>query len=251
MTSLAQTLSPGSQGISAVPESGSETSNPSARASARGSETVRLLVAILTTSASLHLLIVGFLGRGIPAEIPRLKPHPTPPPEEKVYENLQLESAPPPPPKTPVEVIKTASVAPETLPEIGPTPVIAAIPATVKVDFAVLATGPVHIVNTIAEASGGAALAIPDGPISLETQGARGQLLSPQLPYPPEAHRRHLSGTVVIEFRATAVGDVYDVRVRTSSGHPCIDDHARERVRRSRWTGAAGYYAIPYDYISR
>ena len=251
MTSLAQTLSPGSQGISAIPESGSETSKPSARASARGNETARLLIAILTTSASLHLLIVGFLGRGIPAETPRLKPRPSPPPEEKVYENLQLESAPPPPPKTPVEVIKTAPVAPETLPEIGPTLVIAAIPATMKVDFAVLATGPVHVVNTIGEASGGSVLPLPDEPIALETQSAKGQLLSPQLPYPPEAHRRHLSGDVVIEFRATATGDIFAARVRTSSGHLSIDNHALERVRRSRWTGPAGFFAIPYQYTSR
>ncbi len=206
------------------------------------------MTAVLTTSAFLHLLIVGFLGHGLPADIPRIKARPATPAPAKVYENVQLEA--PPPPKALPQILRQAPPPPTDLPDIGAQPVIAAIPATAKVDFAVLATGPVRIVNSIGEAAGAVA-AIPDQPIALETPGAKGQLLSPQLPYPPEAHRRHLSGDVVIEFKTTATGDIYAVRIRNSSGHPSIDEHALERVRRSRWTGPAGFFAIPYEYASR
>jgi TonB family protein len=251
MASLVQALTADSRSLSGILPSAGESAAPFVAAKVRENDLGRILTAVLTTSACLHLLIVGFLGDGIPADSPRLKVRPSVPPPVKVYENVQLDSAPPPPPKAPTEVLRETPLSPAELPEIGPVPAVAAIDSTVKVDFAILTAEPVRIVNTIAEASGGAVLRIPDEPIALETQSAKGQLLSPQLPYPPEAHRRHLSGNVVIEFKTTSTGDIYAARVRTSSGHLSIDNHALELVRRSRWTGSAGFFAIPYEYSSR
>jgi TonB family protein len=250
MDSFAQALVAGSRSFPGILSRSAESAIPFPGKKARENDLTRLLAALLTTSACLHLLIVGILGHGIPADVPRLKVRAAAPAPVKVYEDAQLEVAPPPP-KTPTEVLPQAQPAPVDLPEIGPVPVIAAIQSTAKVDFAILTTEPVRIVKTIAEASGGAVMRIPDEPVALETLSAKGQLLSPRLPYPPEAHRRHLSGSVVIEFKTTATGDIYAAHVRTSSGHLSIDNHALELVRKSRWTGSVGFFAIPYEYSSR
>jgi TonB family protein len=250
MAFLVQALAANSRSLSGILSSAERSAAPFPVASISDTDFRRLLTAVLTTSACLHLLVVGFLGHGIPADLPHLKARPAAPAPVKVYEDVQLEAAPPPP-KAPAEVLRQVQPTPVELPEIGPVPAIAAVQATVKVDFAILTPEPVRIVSTIADASGSAALPIPDEPIALETQTAKGQLLSPQLPYPPEAHRRHLSGHVVIEFKTTATGDIYAARVRSSSGHLSIDSHALELVRKSRWTGSVGYFAIPYEYSSR
>lgn len=250
MDSTVQALTAGPRSYPGVLSRPAESAAPFPVTEVRGNDLGRLLAALLTTSACLHFLIVGFLGHGIPADLPHFKARPADLAPVRVYENVQLDIVPPPPKALP-EVLSQAPVTPTDLPEIGPAPVIAAVQSTAKVDFAILTTEPVRIVNTIAEASAGAALPIPDEPVALETQSAKGQLLSPQLPYPPEAHRRHLSGNVVIEFKTTATGDIYAARVRTSSGHLSIDNHALELVRKSRWTGSTGFFAIPYEYSSR
>lgn len=250
MDSLTQALVSGSRSFPGILSRSAESEVSFPVTKVRENDLARLLAALLTTSACLHLLIVGFLGHGIPADVPRLKVRAAAPAPVKVYENVQLDVAPPPP-KAPAEILHQALPTPVDLPDIGPVPLVAAIQSTAKVDFAILTAEPVRIVKTIAEASGGAILPIPDEPVALETQSAKGQLLSPQLPYPPEAHRRHLSGNVVIEFKTTATGDIYAAHVRTSSGHLSIDNHALELVRKSRWTGSVGFFAIPYEYSSR
>jgi protein TonB len=205
-----------------------------------------LLVAVLTTSACAHLLIVGYLGYGIPSDLPRLKPAPAAPAPVKVIEDVRLEALPPspPPPKTLREVLPEP---PATAPEVEPVAAIAAVPATVRLDFAIQPTGPVLVVNSIGQAAARAE-PIPEAPVSLDSGNAKGNLLSPPMIYPPEALRRRLSGTVTLEFMTNSKGDIYGARVRESSGHRILDQDALDKLRQSRWTGEAGHFTKLYDY---
>jgi len=204
---------------------------------------------VLTTSAGAHLLLVGFLGRGLPAELPRPRPLPAAPPVVRVIENVALEAPPPPPPpKAPREILQEAPPPEPDLPSLDPVAAIAAIPATVKVDFAVLATGPVVLVNSIGDASGGRQAPLPDEPLSVDGPGAGGQLLSPPPSYPADAKLHHHTGTVLVEFRTNPTGEILGARVLRSSGHYSLDRDALQKTRESRFTGKAGYYFKAYEY---
>ena len=53
---------------------------------------------------------------------------------------------------------------------------------------------------------------------------------------------------MLVEFRTTSAGDVVDVRVHTSSGHPLLDDAAVENLRHGRWKGLPGYYVKAFEF---
>ena len=171
-----------------------------------------LLSTILTTSGALHLLVIGYLGFGIPADTPR--PHvvhaaPPPPP---IIENVQLEA--PPPPKA--QKLELKEDEPTPLPD-APAPVaaIAAVPANVSVAFAVKVEGPVHLVSDASLASGAFA---PPPPVipkeaserNLLTPGLGISRRSPPSPlYGPGSHRiphygpgRHRRSANPVKFRA-------------------------------------------------
>jgi TonB family protein len=240
MPSFVQTLPSEAESPSVI----AAAERPRAVDGVKVSDPRNLLLAVLTTSAYAHILIVGFLGRGLPADLPRPKPLPAAPPA-KVIENVRLEAPPPPPPPKALRDLPPSP--PVDLPNLEPAAAIPAVPSTVKVDFAIRAVGPVHIVNSIGEAAARAE-PISEGPISLDSGSAEGALLAPPLTYPPEALRRHQTGVVVLEFMTTATGDITGARVLRSSGHGSLDRDALEKLRQSRWTGRAGHFTKTYDY---
>jgi protein TonB len=202
------------------------------------------LSTILTTSGALHLLVIGYLGFGIPADTPR--PHvvhaaPPPPP---IIENVQLEA--PPPPKA--QKLELKEDEPTPLPD-APAPVaaIAAVPANVSVAFAVKVEGPVHLVSDASLASGAFA---PPPPV-IPKEASERNLLTPDLAYPAEALHRRYTGQVVIEFHTTAQGDIIGARIRSSSGHALLDQAALDNLRLGRWVGEAGYFVKTYEFVLR
>ena len=212
----------------------------------------RLLAAVLTTSLGIHLLVVGTIGRGLPADTPRPRVRPAEPAPVHVVENVRLEAPPPPPPPKAVQTVLPDELpAPSSLPDLAPIAAIQAVPATVKVDFAVLATGPVQLVRSVGEASGGRGAAIPEEPVLLDGSGTRGSLLSPPLSYPPDARLHRQSGIVVVEFRVNATGDIVDARVQAGSGHGSLDREALKNIRASRFTGRAGIFRYSYEFKLR
>jgi len=205
----------------------------------------QLLSTILTTSICLHLLIIGYLGFGVPVETPRPHIVRTAPPPPPIVENIQLE-APPPPPKAAPEALRDQPPPAPDLP--APAMAVAAVPANVAVAFAIKVAGPVRLVADASDASGAAAAA-PLPALPREVVGRN--LLTDQLVYPPAALAKHLTGRVVVEFHTTATGDVVDVRIRSSSGSDLLDRAALENLRLGRWVGEAGYFTKTYDFVLR
>lgn len=58
---------------------------------------------------------------------------------------------------------------------------------------------------------------------------------APPPPYPPEAERRRLEGTVLLQVLVDVDGRPIEVRVQRSSGHRALDEAARKQVLK-RWT---------------
>jgi TonB family protein len=239
----------GSDAVAAVSVASAVPARPAAvspqRPSPRGRQRPELLFStILTTSVAFHLLLVGWLGFGVPPAPARLRPVPVAPPPPPVIEDIQLE-APPPPKATPVLRRDPASPALPDLP--APVAAIAAVPASVPVNFAIQALGPVRLVATAGEASGAGLAAT--APVPQEVVGR--SLLTPALSYPAAALLRRLTGRVVVEFRTSARGDITDARVRVSSGSELLDEAALENLRLGRWVGEAGYFTKTYDFQLR
>jgi TonB family protein len=204
----------------------------------------KLLSTILTTSICLHLLLVGYLGFGVPAELPRLRVVHAPPPPPAIIENIQLEA--PPPPKAAREILKDQPQ-PKDQDLPAPTAAIAAVPSSVSVAFAIRVVGPVRLVSDTGEASGASLAATAAAP----EEASGHSLLTPMLNYPPEALLRRLTGRVVVEFHTTARGDIVDARVRAGSGYDVLDRAALENLSLSRWVGEAGYFTKTYEFVLR
>jgi periplasmic protein TonB len=204
----------------------------------------QLLTTILTTSICLHLLIVGYLGFGVPAVVSRPHVVHTAPPPPPIIENVQLE-APPPPPKAAPEVLRDQPPPDQDLP--APTLAVAAVPANVAVAFAIKVVGPVRLVSDASEASGTALAAPPAVPREVVGRS----LLTDTVVYPALALFKHLTGRVVVEFHTTPTGDIVAARIRSSSGYDVLDQAALENLRLGRWVGDAGYFTKTYDFVLR
>jgi TonB family protein len=199
-------------------------------------------VALLTTSASLHLLLVGLLGFGAPVEAPRPRITHAEAPPPPVVEEVQIDA----PPKAPLEVLKEqVPRAQDDLP--APAAVISAVPSNVAVAFAIPVTGAVHLVSDASLASG----ALMAGPIDVPQEVNAHSLLTPPIEYPAEALTRRLTGKVVVEFRTSARGDILDPKIRSSSGHESLDRAALENLRLGRWAGDEGYFTKTYEFVLR
>jgi protein TonB len=164
----------------------------------------------------------------------KLEPEPVP------VDPVKKDETPPPTIESP------EPVAAIDLPPVAPVQAIAAVPSTVPVSFGIEVKGPVRWVNDPSQASG--AVGGRRQPISLDADGAARNLLLPSLPYPPEAKKRRLTGSLTVEFRTTPTGDIQDVRVRESSGHDELDRAAIENLRKGRWVGPAGFYVKAYEF---
>jgi protein TonB len=204
-----------------------------------------LLSTILTTSVCLHLLLVGYLGFGVPTPPARPRVARAAPPPPPIVENIELQ-APPPPPKAQPQALRDEPPPSQDLP--AAVSAVAAVPANVAVAFAIKVAGPVRLVADAADASGGGVVA-PVAAIPHEVVGRN--LLTPQLSYPAAALYKHLTGRVVVEFHTTATGDIIDIKVRTSSGEQILDQAALDNLRLGRWVGEAGYFTKTYDFILR
>jgi len=222
---------------------GSAVSDQPAKGSPKGA---LLLTSILTTSACLHFLLIGLLGYGTPKPTPRPRAPRPEAPLPAIVENIQLDAPPPPPPakETPTEQ-ELVSPDPTNVP--APVAAIAAVAATVPVDFAIKVAGPVHLVANASQASGGG-LPVP---VAVPREVVGRNLLTPELTYPPVARYKHLTGRVVVEFRTTSTGDIVDVKIHSGSGHDELDQAALENLRLGRWVGEAGYFTKTYEFILR
>jgi TonB family protein len=212
-----------------------------------------LIWSILTTSAALHLLLIGFLGAGVPKPAPvRTKPVVPPPSAVQLVENVKLE----PEPETQLpEQLKSEELPLQTeppaaasvdLPPVSELTPIAAVSASVPVAFGIDVKGPVRLVSDPSQASGRVGGRRGPVPVSLDdTLGAK-DLLLPQIVYPAAAQVRRQSGTVLIEFHTTPTGDITTPKIYASSGYPALDSAALENLKHGRWVGAAGYYLKAY-----
>lgn len=73
---------------------------------------------------------------------------------------------------------------------------------------------------------------IETGPLAMERLEYAS---APPPPYPPEAERRRLEGTVLLQVLVDVDGRPLEVLVQRSSGHRALDDAARKFVLK-RWT---------------
>ena len=212
-----------------------------------------LIWSILTTSAALHLLLVGFLGADVPKTSPmRIKPAVPPPSAVQLVEDIKLE--PEPETKAPDQVkseelplqAEPPTAASIDLPPVSEVEPIAAVSASVPVAFGIDVKGPVRLVSDPSQASGRVGGRRGPVPVSLDDTLDGKDLLLPQIVYPAAAQVRRQSGTVLIEFHTTPTGDITDPKIYESSGYPALDIAALENLKHGRWAGAAGYYLKAY-----
>ncbi len=216
-----------------------------------------LLLKILTTSLVAHFLLVGILGSGIPKPVVRPVRTAVPPPTAaKLIEDVKLQDEVPPPdqPK-PVEKDNLApapnlpAAAQIDLPTISQVEPISAVPASVPVAFGLEVKGRVRLVSDASQASGSIGGRGLREPIAIDGDSTQEKnLLLPEVAYPPEALLRRQQGTVVLEFRTSATGEIYEAKIRHGSGHPAIDRAALKNLGQGRWTGTAGYYLKTYEF---
>ncbi len=215
--------------------------------------------ALLVTTATLHLLLVGILGFGLgeensrrPREEKTIPPTTleqpvelTPPPVEQ----KPIEETPPPeqlPPELSTPVVDNLALPP--LPELTP---ITAVAPNVPVAFSIAVKGPVHLTNDPARAGG--TVGGVRGPVSIDGDGQlASNLVLPPLSYPPTALQRRIVGTVDIEFRVAASGGaIAEARVHRSSGFSELDAAALQNLRQGSWLGRPGYYLKTYAFSIR
>jgi len=216
-----------------------------------------LLLKILTTSVVVHFLLVGVLGSGIPKAAVRPARTAVPPPTiAKVIEDIKLqeEEVPPEQPK-PIDqdhvlpAPELPAAAKIDLPPISQVEPISAVPASIPVAFGLEVKGRVRLVSDASQASGSIGGRALRDPIAIDGDSSQEKnLLLPEVTYPPEALVKHQQGTVLLEFRTSATGEIFDAKVRQSSGYPAIDRAALKNLGQGRWKGTAGYYLKTYEF---
>ena len=215
-----------------------------------------LLLRILTTTLVVHLLLVGFLGAGLPKAQVRPKRTAVPPTVATLLEDVKLQEAPPPEELT--KPVDQSQVLPSPelpaastvdLPPLGEVQSISAVPASVPVAFGLEVTGRVRLVKDAAHASGSVGGRVLTQPVAIDGNSSQEKNLHlPALSYPVDALARQQQGTVVLEFHTSATGEIYEVKVVTGSGFPSIDKAALNNLARGRWAGAPGYFLKTYQF---
>ncbi len=228
---------------------------PPARVSASHWGPCEIFGTLFTTTACIHILAVGISGFGINPDPVRHRT--VEPPPTRILDEVKLEPLQPapkdeaPPPDVPPPLSGPALSADIDLPPLPEVTEVSAVPANVVVAFALPVSGPVRIVKDAAHASGAVGgRRTSSGPISVNTGEAYARfLLLPTLTYPTVALQRRISGSVEVEFKTTPTGEIYDVKVRSSSGHAELDNAALQNMHRGRWTGEAGYFVKNFVFI--
>jgi protein TonB len=247
--------------LEAIPETDPAASiqqgrNESGETSTKKWTPLEIFGTLLTSSACVHILIVGFSGFGIHADPVRHKK--IEPPEAKIIEEVKLEPAPPTPkeeppptPETQPNLSAPTLAADIDLPPLPEVAAISAVSADVPVAFSIAVTGPVRIVKDASHASGAVGgRRSSTGPISVDAGQENARfLLLPPLSYPTIALERRISGTVEIEFKTTPTGDIIEIKVRTSSGFADLDRAALQNMRRGRWTGSTGFFVKNFVFV--
>lgn len=216
-----------------------------------------LLLKILTTSVVVHFLLVGVLGSGI--QKPAVRPARTavpPPTVAKLIEDVKLqEEELPPEPAKPIDqshvlpAPELPAAAQIDLPPISQVEPISAVPSSIPVAFGLEVKGRVRLVSDASQASGSIGGRALRDPIAIDGNSSQEKnLLLPEVIYPPEALVKHQQGTVLLEFRTSPTGEIYDAKVRRGSGYPAIDRAALKNLGQGRWTGSAGYYLKTYEF---
>ena len=216
------------------------------------------LAAILVTSVTAHLLVVGLLGFGLGGDAP-VRPPPAPViPPTTVEEKVDLQAAPPEEPAPIAQslpddappVPTAPAVADIDLPPLPALSEVTAVSLKVPVAFAIPVKGPVHLTNDPGRATG-AVGGRAGGPISLDADGQLGKnLLLPTLTYPAAAIQRRITGSVDIAFRAESNGGgISGAKVWRSSGFSELDLAALQNLRQGRWLGVSGYYVKTYVFV--
>jgi protein TonB len=209
---------------------------------------------ILTTSAALHLLLVGFLGSGVPKPAPVRSRLAVPPPSAvEVVQDVKVEPepelTPPPPAKIEDQPLQAEPPAAANLdlPSLAQVEPIAAVSSSVPVAFGIEVKGPVRLVSDASRASGRIGGRGGPVPISLDDDALNGkELLLPPIVYPAAAQARRQAGTVLIEFHTSPTGEIFEAKLYESSGYPALDRAALENLKQGRWAGVAGYYLKAY-----
>jgi TonB family protein len=207
---------------------------------------------IAIASIATHLILIAWFGGGVPP--PRSRPHTAVAPTVTVatVENVQLTPEPP----LPVKPIAPAQMpipdappaaADLALPPLSVLAPVAAVPASVPVAFGIQVKGPVRLVGDASTASGSVGGHGAAEPLALDLDGEK-NLVLPTLRYPPRARHLRLTGTVVMEFQTNQAGDIFDVRIRSTSGHALLDEAAKENLQAGRWRGRPGLFLKAFEF---
>lgn len=112
-------------------------------------------------------------------------------------------------------------------------------PPVAQVTKAVPVDPPVVVVETGTEIAAAAAVGQPSielpGAAAVDRDAYLAYGVAPPPRYPPDALQRGMQGTVVLAVLVGPDGSVQEVRVRSSSGHRLLDQHALRHVR-ARWS---------------
>ncbi|MFC0678989.1 energy transducer TonB [Lysobacter korlensis] len=142
-------------------------------------------------------------------EIRRLEPRPVPPPEPQPVETRPTQSSPVPDPRPRIAV-----------------PAFETTPAAI---------GDIHAeIGDVEGVPPADAVQESGGTGDLPTAGAALRALTaPPPPYPRDALRKRLQGTVVLDVHVDIDGNPVEVAVATSSGHHALDRAAQRHVQRA------------------
>ncbi|MFC0408715.1 energy transducer TonB [Roseomonas elaeocarpi] len=156
---------------------------------------------------------------------PALVPPVPAPPDKPGAPNPAPVALPRPPPPAP----------PPPVPSLASTPATPQHPPSRRQDGTeAAASSPLQINGAV----GGMRLGAGVGGALGETRGpgAPRDGCAQNIDYPPEQRRLGITGAVALRLRLTDTGRVVEARVVNSSGVAALDDWARERIRRCRFT---------------
>lgn len=202
---------------------------------------------ILALSAAIGLHLLAMLLLLIP--LSHVAPPQEPARAQPVWQQPIVVPVTPPPPHTTMQ--------PEKRPMAQPR-VPTAVPTPTPVQAPLADTSPMPMqAETADPAPTAAEPSVPSDPVSAPVAGMQLQYLrAPAPPYPREALRDGLQGSVLLRVLVGVDGQPLEVSIAKSSGHRILDQAAREQVLK-RWkfhaamqhgTPVQAYGLVPVDF---